>query len=85
MFCRFELADFYWEAKRILRPGGVLAIWGYDRPFIRGNDKAEALVLEIYSQTFGPYWDKRRFHIDDHLAGQMHEHGMCLMHNSLLL
>jgi hypothetical protein len=27
---RFDLPRFYAEAHRVLRPGGVLAAWGYD-------------------------------------------------------
>ena len=34
---RFDLPRFYAEAHRVLRPGGVLAAWGYD--LCRLNDE----------------------------------------------
>ena len=71
---RFDLPAFYAEARRVLRPGGTLAIWGYDRPFIDSDDKADALVLKLYEGTLGSYWDARRHHIDEHLRGKNSTH-----------
>ena len=66
---RFELDKFYPEAKRILKPAGALAIWGYDVPQFEAPD-ANKLLNELYSKSLGSYWDAKRQHIDNHLRGQ---------------
>ena len=35
---RFDLQKFYEEAGRVLRPGGVLAAWGYDIANLHDED-----------------------------------------------
>ena len=69
MHNRFDLDKFYPEAKRILKPAGALAIWGYDVPQFEAP-AANKLLNELYSKSLGPYWDAKRQHIDNHLRGQ---------------
>lgn len=67
--CRFDLQAFYQEALRLLHPGGTLAVWGYARPCSRTNAQAMSLIDKLHDEELGPYWDKRRFLIDQHYQG----------------
>ena len=60
----FEFKNFYAEAKRTLKPGGIIAVIGYD--VFRINKKIDLLVDKFYRDTTGPYWDKERKYVDDH-------------------
>ncbi len=59
----FDLPRFYAEATRVLKPGGVLALWGYGRLVLPGT--ADAPFLRFYAQTLGPHWPGERALIDD--------------------
>ena len=52
----FNFDKFYLEVKRTLKPGGVLAVIGYD--VFKINKKINELIDRFYRQTTGPYWDK---------------------------
>jgi SAM-dependent methyltransferase len=58
-----DLQRFYPEAQRVLRPGGVLAVWVYGRLELEGAD-VNALVQRFY-RDIGPYWPPGREHVDD--------------------
>ena len=59
----FDLPRFYTEVNRVLKPGGVLAIWGYGRLNLsKGMDE---LFEHFYSDTIGPFWPQERKLIDD--------------------
>jgi ubiquinone/menaquinone biosynthesis C-methylase UbiE len=60
----FEFKKFYGEAKRTLKPGGVIAVAGYD--VFRINKKTNLLIDKFYRDTTGPYWDKERKYVEDH-------------------
>ena len=56
---------FYTEAKRILRPRGCLAVYGYGNVKLK-NERGHLLVSEFYrSLREGGYWHKARKHIDN--------------------
>jgi SAM-dependent methyltransferase len=59
----FDLARFHAEVARVLKPGGVLALWGYGRLVLPGA--ADAPFLRFYAETVGPYWPPERALIDD--------------------
>jgi SAM-dependent methyltransferase len=59
----FDLPRFYSEAGRVLKPGGVLALWGYGRMVLPGE--LDVPFLRFYSETVGPYWPAERTLIDD--------------------
>ena len=55
----FDLTRFYAEVARVLRPGGVLAVWAYGVNEVAG-DAINQLVQDFYSNTVGPYWPPER-------------------------
>ena len=55
----FDLTRFYAEVARVLRPGGVLAVWAYGVNEVEG-DAINQLVQDFYSNTIGPYWPPER-------------------------
>jgi ubiquinone/menaquinone biosynthesis C-methylase UbiE len=55
----FDLEHFYGEANRVLKPGGVFAVWAYGVNEVEG-EAVNQLVLQFYSQTVGPYWPPER-------------------------
>jgi ubiquinone/menaquinone biosynthesis C-methylase UbiE len=55
----FDLERFYAEAKRVLQPGGVLAVWAYGINEVEG-DAVNPLVQDFYSNIVGPYWPPER-------------------------
>ena len=59
----FDLPRFYAEAARVLKPAGVLALWGYGRMVLPGD--MDAPFRHFYSETVGPYWPAERKLIDD--------------------
>ena len=59
----FDFDAFYGEASRTLKPGGILAIIGYNLP--RFNAAVDAVIADFYRNVVGPYWDKERRYIDE--------------------
>lgn len=64
-----DLERFYNEVRRVLRPGGVLAVWSYHighmaPPF-------DALFLSFYRDVLAPHFDPRTRVVDDGYAGVM--------------
>lgn len=59
----FDFDVFYTEVKRILKPGGVLAILGYG--LFSSNPDADKLIRHFYSDIVGPYWDPERRYLDE--------------------
>ncbi|ACB74455.1 class I SAM-dependent methyltransferase [Opitutus terrae] len=55
----FDLPRFYAEVKRVLQPGGLLAVWCYGINEIEGGE-VNGLVQEFYGGVLGPYWPRSR-------------------------
>jgi ubiquinone/menaquinone biosynthesis C-methylase UbiE len=55
----FDLDRFYAEAKRVLGPEGVLAVWAYGIDEVEG-DAVNQLVQDYYFKTVGAYWPPER-------------------------
>jgi SAM-dependent methyltransferase len=55
----FDLDAFFREARRVLKPGGAIAVWTYGVPRL-DSPAADALVQTFYSVTVGPYWPPER-------------------------
>ena len=54
---------FFDEARRVSKPGGVIAIWGYSLLSI--NEDIDPIVNHFYTEVIGPYWDKERKLVDE--------------------
>lgn len=54
-----ELDRFYAEARRLLAPGGLLAVWTYGRHRVDGG-AIDAQVGDFYENIVGPYWPPER-------------------------
>lgn len=59
----FDLDRFYIEARRVLKPGGVLAAWSYGVLAVAG-EAVDARVRTFYRETVGPYWPPERRHVE---------------------
>lgn len=59
----FDLPAFYAEVRRVLKPKGVIALWGYGRLVL--PDNLDAPFEHFYSGILGPYWPSERKLIDD--------------------
>jgi SAM-dependent methyltransferase len=54
-----ELPEFYAEARRVLRPGGLLVVWTY------GNQRVDSgpvddVLADFYDRVIGSYWAPER-------------------------
>jgi SAM-dependent methyltransferase len=59
----FNIPAFFNEARRVSKPGGVIAIWGYSLLSI--DQDIDQIIQNFYTQVIGPYWDKERRLVDD--------------------
>ncbi|MBI3140809.1 MAG: class I SAM-dependent methyltransferase [Rhodocyclales bacterium] len=59
----FDLERFYPEARRVLKPGGIIAVWTYTLLDI--EPRIDALVSDYYHHVIGPYWPPERKMVDD--------------------
>jgi SAM-dependent methyltransferase len=56
------LERFIAEVRRVLAPGGVLAVWGYTRPLLPGV--LDEIVEDYYAGACGPHWPPERVLVD---------------------
>lgn len=61
----FDFEKFYKQVLRVLKPGGVIAIWVYEN--IRVNDAIDEQIGYLYQDVLGPYWASERKYIEDKL------------------
>jgi len=54
----FEFEKFYAEARRVAKPGGLLAVWCY--AFFECDLRVDPVVYDYYSNIVGPYWPPDR-------------------------
>ncbi len=59
----FSNDSFYDEAKRVLKPGGLLAAWSYGMIVVEGDAVNDA-IGHFYHQVIGPYWPPERHHVE---------------------
>lgn len=57
---------FYTEARRVAKPGAIIAVWGYNLPRI--TPPVDALIDHFYSKVVGQYWDSARRHVEEEYA-----------------
>jgi SAM-dependent methyltransferase len=58
------LPAFYAEARRALRPGGLLVAWTYGAGRIDGG-AMDAVVAEFYGEEVGPFWPPERRWVEE--------------------
>jgi len=59
----FDVDAFYEEARRVARPGALLAVWNYPRPqFV--DPAIDRVFLDFYGGVVGPYWPPERRHVE---------------------
>lgn len=54
----FDRDMFFAEAKRVLKPNGLLAVWSYN--LFEIAPEIDRLVETFYRKTVGPFWDFER-------------------------
>jgi SAM-dependent methyltransferase len=59
----FDVDAFYAEARRVGRPGALLAVWNYPRPRFVDAD-LDSVFVDFYSNVVGPYWPAGRRHVE---------------------
>lgn len=55
--------EFYAEARRVLKPGGLIAVWGYGLHSV--NEAVDHVVKKYYSEIVGPFWPPERKIIEE--------------------
>lgn len=63
----FDLDRFYAEARRVARPGAILAVWCYGEMRF-GNDPIDRALDHYYHDVAGPFWPPERKMIEARYA-----------------
>lgn len=50
---------FFAEARRVLVPGGLIAVWGYHLPYV-GDQAVDAAFRHFHDEVIGPFWPAER-------------------------
>ena len=58
----FDFERFHDEVKRVLKPGGTIALFGYGLHTV--NVEIDDIIHHFYHEVVGPYWDEERKFID---------------------
>lgn len=58
----FDLPAFYREVDRVLKPGGILALWCYGLLAI--DPEVDRILYRFEHGRVGPYWPDERRHVD---------------------
>jgi len=59
----FRHEEFYAEVRRVLKPGGKLAVWCYSLLSI--DDRIDPVLRRLHTEILGSYWPARRRHVDE--------------------
>jgi SAM-dependent methyltransferase len=62
----FDLDAFHAAVARVLRPGGVIAVWTYGLSLV--GAAVDAQVRELYDGVLGEYWPPERRHVENAYA-----------------
>ena len=58
----FDHARFYAQVRRVLKPGGIIVAWAYERSSV--NAEVDAVFARLYVDTLDDYWPPERRHIE---------------------
>ncbi|MBL8565365.1 MAG: class I SAM-dependent methyltransferase [Hyphomicrobiaceae bacterium] len=59
----FDLDRFYAEVRRVVKPGGIVAVWTYGI-HTTADAAIDARGRHFYDATVGPYWPPERHHVE---------------------
>lgn len=59
----FDHDAFHTEAVRVLRPGGVMAVWAYSLAQI--DDRVDDVMFELFDERLAGYWPPERTYVDN--------------------
>ena len=59
----FRHDAFFAEVERVLKPGGILAAWGYQ--LLYTGTELDSVIQHFHSQVVGPYWPPERALLDN--------------------
>lgn len=59
----FNTDEFFAAVDRGLKPGGVLAVWGYQ--LFQSDATLDTVIENFYTAVVGPYWPAERALLDD--------------------
>ncbi len=59
----FDFDKFYREVKRVLKSGGILAVWCYS--LLQIVPRIDSVIKEYYTNILGQYWPRERQLVDD--------------------
>ena len=59
----FDFEAFYAEVKRVLRPGGVLAVWTYHLPSV--TPSVDPILYNYFADILSGYWPERIRYLDE--------------------
>ncbi|MDT0646572.1 methyltransferase domain-containing protein [Zunongwangia sp. F260] len=59
----FKFNEFYKEVKRVLKPGAIIAIFGYG--LFKSNPETNKVIDHFYRNIIGEYWDPERRYLDE--------------------
>jgi SAM-dependent methyltransferase len=60
----FDQSAFFAEARRVLAPGGVIAVWSYG-VVTPQDDALDEVVRRFHGETMGPFWPAERRLVDE--------------------
>lgn len=63
----FDLPAFFKETRRVLKPGGILAVWMYGKMKV-DDTSIQNIINNFYTNIIGSYWPEQRIHIDNQYA-----------------
>lgn len=58
----FNFEKFYAEAKRVLKPDGIIAVWGYH--LFNITPEIDKLLIKYYKEILNDYWPERFHYVD---------------------
>lgn len=62
----FDLERFHASVRRVLRPGGVVAVWTYGLSNVEAG--VDEQFMRLYETILGPYWPPERRHVENGYA-----------------